>query len=86
MSTIADGDRDSVEISPQTIKSISSQYRGKNVLLIHNHPDNSDISLEDYLTTTEIIDSFNEYGIKTIDHIVVSKSGITSIKQKLDEK
>ena len=57
--------------------------RAASIILVHNHPSgNTDPSHEDIAVTKRLVEAGEILGIKIHDHIIVSKDGYTSMKER----
>jgi len=57
--------------------------RATSVILVHNHPSGSlEPSMEDMAITKQLIEAGSILGIKVLDHLIISKKGYLSMKEK----
>lgn len=57
--------------------------RAASVILVHNHPSGSlEPSKEDMAITRQLVEAGSILGIKVLDHLIVSKKGHLSMKEK----
>ena len=80
--TLFEGSVDNVHIEMrQLIKSVLF-YNASSIILMHNHPsDDSTPSEEDIQLTHDIQLILRNFKVKVLDHIVVSKNKISSLKK-----
>ena len=65
------------EVLAEPIKQLATS-----IILVHNHPSGDTTpSRQDIILTRKVCDYANMFEIKLIDHIIVGKSGYTSIKE-----
>jgi len=77
---ISIGSLDAIQAYPRDIFEPAIRYMARFLILIHNHPSgNVQPSDEDKNFTLNIINSGRLLGIEVLDHLVVSKSGYSSI-------
>jgi len=71
------------QVHPREIFSDAIAERAASLILIHNHPSgNTEPSKEDITLTKRLIQAGEILGIKIHDHIIVSKKGYTSMKER----
>jgi DNA repair protein RadC len=57
--------------------------RAAAIILVHNHPSgDTEPSQEDIAITKRLVEAGELLGIKIHDHIIVSKNGYTSMKER----
>jgi len=57
--------------------------RAASVILVHNHPSGIlESSKQDILMTKQLVEAGSVLGIKVLDHLIVSKKGYLSMKEK----
>ncbi len=57
--------------------------RAASVILVHNHPSGIlEPSKQDILMTKQLVEAGSVLGIKVLDHLIVSKKGYLSMKEK----
>ena len=66
------------EIFEPAIRNLAAQ-----IIIVHNHPSgNSDPSKEDLEITKKLVEAGKILGIEIVDHVIVSKSGLVSLKER----
>ncbi len=71
------------QVHPREIFSDAIAERGASIILVHNHPSgNTEPSQEDIVVTKRLVEAGETLGIKIHDHIIVSKDGYTSMKER----
>jgi len=71
------------QVHPREVFADAISDRAASIILAHNHP--SGIlapSPDDIITTRQLIDAGNIIGISVLDHIIVTKKGYLSFKEK----
>lgn len=71
------------QVHPREVFADAISDRAAGIILAHNHP--SGIlapSPDDVITTRQLIDAGNIIGISVLDHIIVTKKGYLSFKEK----
>ncbi len=71
------------QVHPREVFADAISDRAASIILAHNHP--SGIlapSPDDVITTRQLIDAGNIIGISVLDHIIVTKKGYLSFKEK----
>ncbi|MCK4733255.1 MAG: hypothetical protein KAT65_12435, partial [Methanophagales archaeon] len=57
--------------------------RAASIILVHNHPSgDTEPSQEDVAITKRLVEAGELLGIKIHDHVIVSKNGYTSMKER----
>ena len=70
-------------VHPREVFSVAIEKRAANIILGHNHPSgNPEPSKEDIELTKRLKKAGEILGIEIIDHIVVSQTDFTSVKEK----
>lgn len=71
------------QVHPREIFSDAILDRAASIILVHNHPSGeTEPSKEDFVITERLIEAGGILGIKIHDHIIVSKNGYTSMKER----
>ena len=71
------------QVHPREIFSDAIAERAASIILVHNHPSgNTEPSQEDIVVTKRLVEAGETLGIKIHDHIIVSKDGYTSMKER----
>lgn len=74
------GTVDGTSVYPREIVKLVLQYNASAIVLCHNHPSgNNDPSEADKRITKRLINALNLIDVHVLDHIIVSKSGHTSL-------
>ena len=71
------------QVHPREVFADAISDRAASIILAHNHP--SGIlapSPDDVMTTRQLVDAGNIIGISVLDHIIVTKNGYLSFKEK----
>lgn len=78
------GTTSKVSIYPREMIKSVLKYNSSAVVLFHNHPGFADIfpSKQDITTTNELINALKVVDVALLDHIIVSKNGILSMKKE----
>ena len=83
-SIISRGDENHVIIDNNSILELAKRYRAPNVVLVHNHINESFFpSVEDISMTTALYKDLHEHGINLLDHVIYSKMGNFSFTASL---
>ena len=70
-------------VHPREVYADAITDRAASVICVHNHPSGSlDPSPQDIAITIQLRDAGATLGIQLLDHIIVTKSGFTSLKEK----
>lgn len=70
-------------IHPREVFEPAVQHSAAHIIIAHNHPSgNPEPSVEDIEVTKRLVQAGKILGIGLLDHIVVSKTGFTSLKEK----
>ena len=79
---VSHGSESGVEASRRVVVDTAVKYGAKGVVAVHTHPAaTSQPSVEDIKTTNEISILFKKVDIQFIDHIIVGKNGVCSMKE-----
>ncbi len=71
------------QVHPREIFSDAIAERAASIILVHNHPSgNTEPSHADIAVTKRLIEAGEILGIKIHDHIIVSRNGHTSMKER----
>lgn len=83
VSDISVGTLNASLVHPREVFKEAIQSSAANVVIAHNHPSNSiDPSEEDLATTVDLIATGKIVGIEVLDHIIVTRSGFLSFREK----
>jgi DNA repair protein RadC len=70
-------------VHPREVFSDAIVDRAASIILVHNHPSgDTEPSQEDIAITKRLVEAGELLGIKVHDHIIVSKNGYTSMKER----
>ena len=70
-------------VHPREVFADAITDRAASVICIHNHPSGSlEPSPQDIAITSQLRDAGTTLGIQVLDHIIVTRSGFTSMKEK----
>ncbi len=70
-------------VHPREVFAEAITDRAASVICVHNHPSGSlEPSPQDIAITAQLRDAGSTLGIQLLDHIIVAKSGYTSLKEK----
>jgi DNA repair protein RadC len=70
-------------VHPREVYCDAITDRAASIICVHNHPSgNLEASTQDLQITTQLAQAGKILGIPLLDHIIVSKTGITSLKEK----
>ena len=70
-------------VHPREVFADAITDRAASVILIHNHPSGSlEPSSQDIAITRQLVESGSLLGIRVLDHIIVSKNGHLSMKER----
>jgi len=70
-------------VHPREVFADAITDRAASVILVHNHPSgNLEPSKQDILMTKQLVEAGSVLGIKVLDHLIVSKKGYLSMKEK----
>ena len=76
------GEANKVELPFRKLTEFAFKYNCTRMVLAHNHPNGSMIaSKSDLVATEDIAEHLASVDIELVDHIVVGKNGVTSIKE-----
>ena len=68
---------------PREVFSDAIVDRAASIILVHNHPSgDTEPSQEDIAITKRLVEAGELLGIKVHDHVIVSKNGYTSMKER----
>lgn len=71
------------QVHPREVFVDAISDRAANVILAHNHPSGAlKPSHDDISTTRQLVESGKILGITVLDHIIISKKGYVSLKEK----
>lgn len=77
------GDPDSVFLSYRKLTEFVHKNNTNRVVLTHNHPNGIEmVSRNDINTTREVAELLDQLAVELVDHIVVGKTGATSMKEE----
>jgi DNA repair protein RadC len=78
---LVDGQRSGVELGGRRLLDRAFAHAAQGVILAHNHPSgSSDPSLSDIRSTKAVIALLERVGIRLIDHLVVARNCVTSMR------
>ncbi len=70
-------------VHPREVFAEAITDRAASVICVHNHPSGSlEPSPQDIAITSQLRDAGATLGIQLLDHVIVTKSGFTSLKEK----
>ena len=79
---INSGEPDKVEVPFRTLTEFAIKCNCTRMLLAHNHPNGSKIaSRNDVYATDDIAEQLASVDVELVDHIVVGKNGVSSIRE-----
>jgi DNA repair protein RadC len=68
---------------PKTIISIGLRFGASAVIIAHNHPSGDvEPSQEDLLMTRSLQSAMHGVGMQLIDHVIVTETGATSLRER----
>ena len=71
------------QVHPREVFSDAIVDRAASIILVHNHPSgDTEPSQEDIAITKRLVEAGELLGIKIQDHVIVSKNGYTSMKER----
>lgn len=71
------------QVHPREVFADAISDRAASIILAHNHPSGAlKPSPDDITTTRQLVDAGNILGISVLDHIIISKKGYISLKEK----
>nr|CBH36998.1 probable DNA repair protein radC homolog [uncultured archaeon]CBH37634.1 putative DNA repair protein radC [uncultured archaeon] len=71
------------QVHPREVFSNPIVDRAASIILVHNHPSgDTEPSPEDVAITKRLVEAGELLGIKIHDHVIVSKNGYTSMKER----
>lgn len=83
ISTVSIGTLDSSLVHPREVFKEAIAHNAYSVILAHNHPSGDPEPSEDDITITRrLIEAGKILGIEVTDHIIISKNGFFSFKEK----
>lgn len=83
ISTISIGTLSSNPVHPREVFKEAISHSAASVILAHNHPSGNPEPSEDDLTITKrLVESGKILGIEVLDHIIITKNGFLSFKEK----
>ena len=84
ISTISIGSINASIVHPREVFKDAIMHNAYSVVLAHNHPSGDSEPSEDDLTITKrLVDAGKILGIEVIDHIIITKNGFFSFKEKV---
>lgn len=79
---LAEGSPETIEIAPSSIVRTALRSNSAKVLLAHNHPHGiCNPSNIDVITTNVIFSELERVEVELVDHIIVAKDGVISMKE-----
>ncbi len=70
-------------VHPREVFRDALAYRASSIILAHNHPsDDPEPSDDDMALTRRLVDAGRLMGVEVLDHIIVTRKGYTSLKQR----
>jgi DNA repair protein RadC len=70
-------------VHPREVFRDALAYSASSIILAHNHPsDDPEPSDDDMALTRRLVDAGRLMGVEVLDHIIVTRKGYTSLKQK----
>jgi DNA repair protein RadC len=83
ISTISVGTLNASLVHPREVFREAVTHSAASIILVHNHPsDDPEPSDDDLSLTRRIADAGRLMGIEVLDHIIITKNGYTSLKQR----
>jgi len=80
---ITTGLLDSNQVHPREVFAPAIQDRASGIIVAHNHPSGTlEASMEDLAITKRLVKAGDILGIRVLDHLILTKSGHISLKQK----
>ena len=80
---ISKGSLNSTIIHPREVFTPAIRMKASGIILVHNHPSqNSTESQEDIDATKRMKEAGNIIGIRLLDHVIITNTGYTSLKEK----
>ena len=80
--TISVGSLNAAIVHPREVFEPALRQGAASIVVVHNHPSGETDPSEDDITITRRLDEAgNILGISLIDHVIVSASGFTSLKE-----
>ena len=77
------GTLDGASVYPREIVKIALEHNAAAMILVHNHPSGDpEPSQADRVLTSKLKDALNLVGVRTLDHIVVSRAGCVSLAEQ----
>lgn len=82
---VAQGTPSAVDVRPADIFAVAVRHRATALIVAHNHPSGSlEPSPEDLALTDRLIDAGLLLGIDLLDHVIVTTSASTSMREEFD--
>lgn len=73
-------------VHPREVFEVAIKNSAAQLILVHNHPSgDSEPSLADIDITKDLISAARILGIELIDHYIISRSGLRSIRERISE-
>jgi DNA repair protein RadC len=83
ISTISVGTLNASLVHPREVFKSAVTHSAASIILVHNHPsDDPEPSIDDVTLTRRLADAGRLMGIEVLDHIIVTKKGYTSFKER----
>jgi DNA repair protein RadC len=83
ISTISVGTLNASLVHPREVFRDALTHNASSIILVHNHPsDDPEPSDDDLAITRRLADAGRLMGIEVLDHIIIARSGYTSLKGK----
>ncbi len=83
ISTISVGTLNSSLVHPREVFKDALAHSASSIILAHNHPsDDPEPSDDDIAITRRLADAGRLMGIEVLDHIIITRHGHTSLKEK----
>jgi len=59
------------------------RHNASSIILVHNHPsDDPEPSDDDLVVTRRLVDAGRLMGVEVLDHIIITRRGYTSLKER----
>jgi DNA repair protein RadC len=83
ISTISVGILNASLVHPREVFKDALRHNASSIILVHNHPsDDPEPSDDDLVVTRRLVDAGRLMGVEVLDHIIITRSGYTSLKEK----
>ena len=83
ISTISVGTLNSSLVHPREVFKDALAHSASSIILAHNHPsDDPEPSDDDISVTRRLVEAGRLMGIDVLDHIIITRQGYTSLKEK----